>query len=67
MAELLPVPEKASDKDRQRIEQVNRNLKIREQYPRLREEHGWQRAQSVLADRHHCSTHTIQKVLEERR
>jgi len=56
-----------SDKDWQRLDQVNRNALIRRQYSELKAKHGWEEARKILAERHSVSPHTVQMVLEERR
>ena len=65
--DMLQVPEEASPKDRQRIEQVRRNVQIRRRSPELKAKHGWQEARELLAERFSVSRHTVQKVLEGRR
>jgi len=67
MADTLSIPDDASERDAQRIRQVNRNISIRQQYPKLKRRLGWQQAQEKLAERHDCSIHTVRKVLEGRR
>lgn len=65
--DTLPIPEGASERDRQRIEQVNRNLRIRAGYRRLKKRYGWERAMEKLAERHGCSKSTVRKVINGRR
>lgn len=66
MAETLPIPEDASEHDEKRIRHVNRNLRIRRDYPSLRDSHGRDAALRLLAEREDCSRWTVQKVVYER-
>jgi hypothetical protein len=59
----LPVPEKASEKDAQRIQQVNRNVVIRRSYPELRDKHGRDKAFRLLSEQFSCSEATVRKVV----
>ena len=56
-------PKEASDKDRQRIRQVNRNVLIRRAYPDLRDEHDRQEAWEILAERHNVSPSTVRLIV----
>ena len=62
MPETLPT-EGLPPRDRRRVEQVNRNIRIRQAYPELRDEHGHVKAVRVLADQHHVSPSLVRKVL----
>ena len=63
MPQTLPIPENASEKDRQRIEQVNRNLQIRQAYDDLRDEHGRQAAFRLLGDEHDLQPSTVKAIV----
>lgn len=63
----LPVPAEASEKDRQRIQQVNRNIQIRRAYPDLRDEHGRNEAFRKLARRYNVEPPTVKAIVYEQR
>jgi len=67
MPDTLPIPEAASEQDAKRIEQVNRNLRIRAEYPKLRDEHGRQRAWEILGNRHGVSPSTARLIVYRQR
>lgn len=63
----LPVPPEASEKDRQRIEQVNRNIRIRRAYPSLRDDCGRREAFKRLAERHNVEPTTVKAIVYKQR
>jgi hypothetical protein len=64
---VVTLPEDATDDDVQRVKEVarivRRDIRIRRQYPDLRDEIGKWGAIEELADRHHCSTSTVRKAI----
>lgn len=62
-ADTLPIPPRASEKDRQRIEHVNRNLKIRAAYPQLRDKYCRGKAFQMLADKHNVEPATVKAIV----
>jgi hypothetical protein len=66
MPDTINIPDRASEHDARRIRHVNRNLRIRRDYPALRDEHGRDEALERLAEREGCSTWTVQEVVYER-
>jgi len=67
MADTLPIPDAASERDAQRIRQVNRNVAIRRSYPELRDEYGRDKALEILADRHNVSPGTARRIVYKQR
>jgi len=65
--DLLPAPEEASERDRQRLDQVRRNVRIRRQYPPLRDEHGREKALQILSDRHDVTPGTARRIIYRQR
>lgn len=63
MSDPLPIPDEASEKDRQRIEQVNRNIKIRRGYESLSDDHQRPKAFQILAERHHLQPSTVKAIV----
>ena len=63
MPDTLDIPEGASEKDRQRIKQVNRNLRIRAAYDDLRDEYGRDEALQILSSRHNLEPTTVKAIL----
>jgi len=63
----LDIPDEASEQDARRIKQVNRNLRIREEYPSLRDKHGRQRAWEILGDRYSVSSSTARLIVYRQR
>jgi len=65
MAETVTfeVPDDLPRPDRQRIERVNRNIRIRNVYPQLRDEHCRKEALHILAERHGLSPASVREVV----
>ena len=63
MPQTLDIPEGASEQDAKRIKQVNRNLRIRAEYPKLRDEHDRQRAWKMLGERYGVSPSTVRLIV----
>jgi len=64
---VVTLPPDATDEDVQRVREVarivRRDIRIRRQYPDLRDELGKWPAIEELAQRHHCSTSTVRKAI----
>ena len=67
MPQTLDIPDEASEKDARRIQQVNRNLQIRGDYPALREKHGRCKAWEILGERYNVSPSTARLIVYEQR
>jgi len=67
MPDTLPVPDSLPKKDRQRVRQVNRNIRIRSAYPELRDKHGRRKAFRQLAQRHNLEPATIKAIVYKQR
>lgn len=72
MGSTLTIPDGATEAERRRVRQevdrVQRNAEIRAAYPELRDEHGWERACEMLADRHpSVSKWTVREIITGRR
>jgi len=67
MPQTLDIPDGASEKDARRIQQVNRNLQIRDDYPALREKHGRRKAWEILGERYGVSPSTARLIVYEQR
>lgn len=63
----IDIPERASEKDRQRIEQVNRNIRIRGRYDDLLEKMPWEHAMKQIAREESVSFSLVREVLKGRR
>jgi len=63
MPEQLDIPDGASRLDAQRIQQVNRNLKIRAAYERMRDEHGRDEALRRIGKRHGLQPRTVRAIV----
>lgn len=63
MPHTLPIPDELPRPDRQRVERVNRNIKIREAYPDLRDEHSRSVALEILAERHGLAPASVREVV----
>ena len=63
MPDTLPIPDAASERDAQRIRQVNRNLRIRAAYDDLRDEYGRDEALCRLARRHSLQPRTVRAIV----
>jgi len=65
--EVVTLPEDATDDDVRRVREtariVRRNVRIRRQYPGLRDEHGRDKAFRRLAEQHCCSVSTVREVV----
>jgi len=63
----VTLPTDATEDDVRRVKEtariVRRNVRIRRQYPALRDEHGRDEAFERLSDRHHCSVSTVREVV----
>lgn len=67
MPDTLPVPDELPERDRQRVEHVNRNIRIRSAYPSLRDEHGRDEALQRIAQKEDVSTALVREVVYGRR
>jgi len=63
MPEQIDIPDAASEKDRQRIQQVNRNLKIRASYSPLRDKYGRDEALRRLGERHGLQPRSVRAIV----
>jgi len=65
--EVVTLPEDATEGDVRRVREtariVRRNVRIRRQYPGLRDEHGRDEAFRRLAEKYCCSAATVRKVV----
>ena len=68
--EVVTLSEDATDDDVRRVREtariVRRNVRIRRQYPELRDEYGRDEAFRRLAEKHHCSIWTVRDILYDR-
>jgi len=64
MPSTIDIPEGLPDRDAQRIKRVNRNIRIRQEYRRLRPEYGWERASEIVAQQYRVSKSTVRKVIK---
>lgn len=69
--EVVTLPADATEDDVRRVKEtariVRRNVRIRREYPELRDRLGWEDAMMKLADRHGCSFSTVRQVLRGNR
>ena len=63
MPDTLDIPEGLPAPDRNRMKRVNRNIKIRNVYPSLRDKHGREGALQILAERHGLSPASVREVI----
>lgn len=66
----ITLPPDATDDDVRRVEElaekVRRDVRIRRAYPDLRDKHDKWTAIEILAERHHCSSRTVRRVIYAR-
>jgi len=63
MPDTMEIPDDLPTPDRNRMERVNRNIRIRNVYPSLRDEHGRQEALHILAERHGLSPASVREIV----
>ena len=65
--EVVTLPADATEDDVRRVREtariVRRNVRIRREYPGLRDEFGRDEAFNRLAERHSCSVSTVREVV----
>jgi len=65
--ETITLPEDATDDDIRRLKEtariIRRNIRIRRQYPDLRDEYGRDEAFRRLKEQHSCSVSTVREVV----